>query len=902
MFIQEYREDTLSLGSIQFAVGIALDSFNEREYAKRVIYMYSKKVMGSLYDDAPFPSRDDLCTYLLQQGNGLIKDYIHYLYTEECLLYNLPSSNGKISATARRRFVSLGEIAGRVNEKELLHEVMNIVLGTITNKFIVLYAHTKIFHIDFQNYLMNNYYYSKDKVRKNTYSEGTVSHILSKFIEYVENYSSSGSYDPDTANPSAFLIKALQFYTYSGEFYEILNEKSQFSNISDNNTLSLASYQKHDLADEVSIDFISLATKINRASYSLYNHANDNGIAYYDIFSWYRDMLATKLYNNNKASLAKAISGIQLKKPTEMIDVESTKRDKGKRRNQLCEVYYEGVKSVMSVADIYPLYYKVGEKSYSLCVHRNSSGGASDGSAYYDWNEIRSKSRLKNEDKFQYDYEGFLALKALVEFIESPSNNTGVNVFNMPVDIFRDKRMLKRFSSFTNYISLYPDVTNLMYEVDNDSVRSVSIDSRRVRNNDSIFDKLLNALTLEKETNKELFDKAFRTALSVGNTSVKDVRDTEVNKLRNAINALNTHWNQESTRMPATTTLQFIQSEVAKYTNAAEKLKYLLQCLLSAQKTLQTCTLPAYRYVLAFYMSNTLTVLVEFLKQPVLNENGIYSLVDVDLKTILQEIGLQEDIQNVILNAYKSSCEIILQDNIVDAEWENMRNLFTCSGVMQNFLNQMLDLVKLLDNSLDNVSNQNNLYLVYAELAALAPILKQKWVINHIQDLHLFFGNGDVLLPLNIGTMTPKQYKSVQLARNEVLVSAMQSYIQLFMKEEFTFINKLNDGIAESLTVAGSVTSEGKLNSSILSRADLYITNVLNTSKYQQVLESFCSFSITNYVIKADKLFNFRNKKEFIHRQGYIVTINHKGDHPFSVVELDDETFDKMHSLYFTEV
>ena len=133
MFIEEFKNEPLPLSSIQFAAGIALDSFNEQKYAKAVIDMYNPKKND--YDNAEYRSREDLENYLLSETSGLVESYIHFLYTNDCIYQS--SANGKMYRN--ERYVSLNKIAHRVNETQLLHEVMNIILNYRSKYFIYLY-------------------------------------------------------------------------------------------------------------------------------------------------------------------------------------------------------------------------------------------------------------------------------------------------------------------------------------------------------------------------------------------------------------------------------------------------------------------------------------------------------------------------------------------------------------------------------------------------------------------------------------------------------------------------------------------------------------------------------------------------------------------------------------------
>lgn len=897
MFVNEFRKELLPLSSIQFATGIALDNLNEIPLAKLVIQMYNYKTIDA-YVGTTFPTRESLSNYLSKQGNGLVKDFIHYLYTDNCIYDN----NGKkLGMYAKKSFTSLQSIAHRISEATLMHEVMKIILNNNPNNFIYLFAKSTIFKRELSGFLWKNFYMSADGTRRNVYSQDIINSVLNSFTEYVEKYSANGSYNPESGTPVNFLINTFQnFYRPKGDVYNILNTKSVLDSVSKNNSLSLSDYMTTEHTEDLSIDFINLASKIGQSSYSLYNHNGDGGIAYYDIFSWYRDMIADQLYKKYRPFLEKSLRGIDISRPTIMEEVEGTKRDKGGRRNKLCEVYYRTVSDGMNVSDIYSLYVEVAEKSYELCNHRNSSGGASDGSTYYEWKELTSKSKTSNADKFKYDYEGFIALKTLVDFLNSPSNNTGITIFNMPVAIFRDKRLIRRFNSFSEYIGLYSDVTTLMNEVDIDSGRSVVVDVRRVWNNDSVFDCLLRSLNNENIQNREILSKVFRTPLSLGGTVISNEKEAKAETLRKEIYNIHRSWDDSQVLMPLEFKKERLHNDIGQYLTMQDKLKRVLSSFMYLCKEFQKDNSAYRNYALSFCTMNLIEEFLLTVQTPLLDVNGYYQLSNKTLNDIIQAVKLPQQYSKFIMYPYERSIAILLA--IQKNTWEDLRNAMTCAKVMQSFINNLSTMFNDLDQELLYNAKGDNLYLVYAKLAALYPILDQKWDIERIKDLKMFFEDETVLLPLDINQLPLIQYKSVEDTRNKNLVAALRAYMKLFSKQEVTFISKLNGKIDTILSTTEDVMTVDTGIFNLLARANLSIYATKMSTQYQQQLESFCMFNESGFVMKNGRLFTFRTSKEYIHHCGYIITIIQNEQMPFKITELNDETIAKIKLMYLAEV
>lgn len=911
MFIQEFSKEILPIESIQFATGIALDNLNQQKAAKSVIGMYKVERTESPYKKAEFSTREELERHLLINGNGLVYSYIHYLYNNDCIAIK---SSGMYSTT---KFVSLDKLVSNISETVLTHEIMRIILNNSSDTFIYLYAKSSIFKGTLSKFLYRNYYMSADSVRKNVYSQDVINSIITDFADYVYKYSCNGAYKHSSGTPENFLIHTFQsYYSLGGDMFKILNTKSTMSTISKNNDLTLNDYAALDSdVEDNSIDFIKLATKINKSSYSLYNHSGDGGIAYYDIFSWYRDNLADSLYENNRSSLSKFLRGIKLTKPIVMEEVSGTKRDKGSRRNKLCHVYFNAINDGMNITDIFTLYRDVCEKSYDLCQHRNSNGGASDGSAYYAWRDISPKSKTTNADKFKADYEGFIALKELVDFLNSASNNTGITIFNMPTDIFRDGSMLRRFSTFRDYIILYADVRNLMDEIDIDNYRSAVIDGYGIRNNDSVFDRLMVSIqSVTNVQNKEVLNRIFKTPLSAGKMVVRDKNETKRNILNSEIIAVlrsmqaNMRYISGYSIQEILSRIGVVRSDIEKvFTELKKPFYYVCKVYMDTSAIYKSGNLTDNEwnlclFNLCFITCNAFEAVLIINKNLPNEYNHFYDISTINLDYIFGILTnhLTDNDKTCINVAYSIATSTLL--NKLGNANEDFRNILINARVMQSFYTKIVLMLNDIHRELLSTSDKENMYVVYARAISQHPVLEQKWEIQHIKDLKLFFDNDYTLLPIDINQLPMIEYKNIEKRRNDNLILCAQRFFSFFRKNELTFICKFNIEIEDTLVISNNSVSVNKSILALLARANITIITTMPSTSSAQKLESLCVFSDSGFAISCKNqanLFTFRNKKEYIHKYGYIVSVERVGNTPFKLTAITDSMFAKIKEMYF---
>ena len=165
----------------------------------------------------------------------------------------------------------------------------------------------------------------------------------------------------------------------------------------------------------------------------------------------------------------------------------------------------------------------------------NANGGANDGIPYYASNTIHPKKGC-NQDKFKADFEGFIALRELVAFLNSSANDTGYTIFDFPVEIFRDRNLLKRFSSLKEYLYMHDDVNKLVNEVYQSPGRSEDRNEKNLVSNDCIFDQLL---SYKLNNSPTLIKKAYSLSLAKGREAVNTIGKTSKVLLSNSYNEMN---------------------------------------------------------------------------------------------------------------------------------------------------------------------------------------------------------------------------------------------------------------------------------------------------------------------------------------------------------------------------
>ncbi len=119
----------------------------------------------------------------------------------------------------------------------------------------------------------------------------------------------------------------------------------------------------------------------------------------------------------------------------------------------------------------------------------SGSTGTKDAKSPFSIFDYTSREPGTNGSRFQVLLSGYLALKEIIDFLNSDSNTLGITINQFPVAIFRDNNLLKRFSGFEEYIYYIDDVMPVYTEVAGSPQRSKEL-IRYFYSNDYVFDFL----------------------------------------------------------------------------------------------------------------------------------------------------------------------------------------------------------------------------------------------------------------------------------------------------------------------------------------------------------------------------------------------------------------------------
>lgn len=871
MLARAFKGDSFNLAELQFTLAIVLDLNGEKNAAPIILQMFA--------DDSK--ARDALESLIRKNSkHGIVYDYIDYLFNNPVLERKVNLVNNA------KEKCSLRSLITKVSVDSLYSGVMQTLLCTDVNKLIHLYMQTSMWEHWFR--------YAVRKVSSNLPLD-QVGALSDGFKTFVRDASSNGSYDVKSCTPHAFLLHTFQaFYVNTEKFREILSNKSMMQSIGKDDKRSRIEMQS-DAIDieqpEEGIDFMSIAGKIYRSSYSLFNHVNDNGIAYYDIFSWYRKSISDRLWKRYKQILRANFSSIEFSR--EIAEHDGSKSIKLSKRIKLCEVYANRLMSTgIEISDIYNFYLEVVAAADKLCVHMNTNGGANDGIPYYASEAIHPKKGC-NQDKFKADYEGFIALRELVAYLGSSANDTGYTVFNFPVDIFRDKNLLKRFSSLKEYLYMYKDVTSLVNEVYESSGRDVDRDAKNLVSNDCIFDQLL---SYKLNSSPTLIKKAYSLSLAKGKEAINSVgKSATVLLAENYNRAKNDISNGWLNKVNDPHCLDSLGNDTVK------KINTIVGWFKTLINALTTSTNKRDKYTASVTIVNVISTLLSLLNNPV-DVNGMYSLEGPNMLTVLTNAVAANPTtyryDSRITAAFAQVFDMaarILNDLPADTPVNKLhmytafsyaKTAYRANVALSNFCSFVVQ--ELRSEQLHK--NENNLYLLYAKALANYSWIELRFPFEKREDITKLCGD-DCRLFMDPRSMHDviQSFQNIYLREVKVINIVLESFQPLFK-----FIGDFSNDLHIELQETDSASALNSKEIEILQKANqnILITKAANRFKY--VLESSQKFDANNYVLGRaglGVLLQDDIHKVFVHKYGYkviIIAYTNGQSYNFDIQELNE--------------
>lgn len=743
MLISDYQQKrNINLSDVQFVTAIALDFMGCRKAAEYVLYMFSKeRYIGAI-------TETELNFKLENSNTNVISGFIQAIFSEKFV------RNKANSLYQNESFYTLHEAfrdeLAPITYDILYENIMRLISLHTVDSYILLYMRTSMWFDVFSK---------KAAPHNHNLSEETIRRVNQSFIDtFVKLYSANGSYHTASRNPNAYLLHAFGWYRRKGEYFNIINAKSALASVGDEDSRSLIDikadasvasidYGSSNYGYAEGINFLEVAKKINAASYSLFNHGSET-VAYFDIVSWYKQFLASKLKQKYKSNLAQLSVLYDIQYVNNEFELSGEKRKKKDSRCRVCEQFSVILDKGITAEDIYPFFCNIAE-----FASREAASGK-DGLPLYTWGNIRTKKN-NNSQKFQEQYEGFIALRELLTFLKSPKNDMDLNIFNFPVEIFRDKRLLKRFSSLHEYVALQKDVMELVRIVDADFSRCKTSDKNNILLNDTVYDCMMDIFRQSSDVGY-LLDKLKNVSLSDGALVNKENKIEFFNRtIRDPIYAFGNKLNQDGGVPLKLQNYEHLE-KLFKYEDNRYVLINAIRSLNDVQgKLINSKNSEILRLNSALAILNIVDALFEKLGKPI-EINGNYQLKDDNLLETIVSMGIPDNgidfpvNQNKII---KLNCAqfikrcIELAGSVIKTRNGGLRDSFNIARIMSSILGKILDSYHNITEDINENSKEHipNLYLVYAKMLSDNPIINLEYPIKNFFKLQKFMNKGYII-------------------------------------------------------------------------------------------------------------------------------------------------------------
>lgn len=490
MFFRDYVKNTITYDAAQFAIAIALDNLNDVDAAKSVLsFLCPSMAVGKQDSNRILLERKELAEKVASGRKGVVWTTIDYYYNNP--VFKVRSNRSRTISSERR--CSLRDLT-RSSQRAIYEETMRMLIKHPVNHLIYLYTKTTMFTKEFINFV------KRDGTRNSRSGSGAVSdsvarELATEFSQFVLENCAEGSYHPDTCTPNAFLfakkatdgkaeLRPIDWFKFDqdGRYFKILNRTG--TNITVGEDLTLLDQVSIDLGKkEYNISFILTCEKISKASALLFTHLDK---VYFDILSYHRKVAAEDL---EKYFSSLNLVGCKLSYGYDLSAICEDKENLVSKFNSRCGVckrFEQVLNNGIQVRNLNDLYSELITYSKNICA---GPSGTKDAKSLFSFSGYHSREPGTNGTKFLTLLEGYMALKDLINFLQSDSNTRDVGVADFPCDIFRQPLLLKRFKSYEDYIDYIDEIRPLVDEVAADNIRSASF-ANGLYSNDYVYDVL----------------------------------------------------------------------------------------------------------------------------------------------------------------------------------------------------------------------------------------------------------------------------------------------------------------------------------------------------------------------------------------------------------------------------
>lgn len=904
MLVRDFNDDIIDMDIAQFALAITLDFEGEYRASNAILGFYNKQVGLATEEDKPTREskspyfnnsdniiergriRDNLYNKLLynaqQRKISFLKVFIAYLYSNKCIY---AVNKNRVYTTVES--YSLKDLLVQTTIEKLYDSCIKLLFKTKPKDLLGVYMRTHRFRNSFVRWLRIKYPVDNFG-RKNNFDDAKVNALLETVIHRIKLYSLN-QYNIDSMQPDKYIFFALNnFFKDSAKlqgseesdvtkFYQIMNSYGQDRDVqgedSDGSATAL-SFVGIDLNKKVTnFNFVEVASRICKASQIIFDYKKSS-TAYYDLFSKYRDDILEESAGDNKNLLRSFVGcSFNLYKRQDNFTIDSdmdlaTLKQKFEKRKHYLTLMNILITHGVDISNLANLYRKQFEYTNTL--------SARDGFRLYK-TSFGSKRTETNGEIFRTLYDGMLAVKEFLEFIESDENTYGITVSNFNTDVFRSMEYIRRFKTIEEYVKYGDSVKKILDEAKSTETSGME-ENTSLYTNDEIYTMI---------TTNELFlqNPIFRSLQSVSIGYINEVLYKRNIQSRNQefFTKFDDIYSSCQARDLGKWGIYGSSDEIPREYCS----NLVMQCIMELFKSLKGNTFDTpetFRRILIFLTN--LERLMTLEGHPVV-QDGIYTITygDEDPFSYLDDghhmfNDANGDFNEGLFNNHRKFRGVFVK-TIFD-NWfpehsdialsEKFRILLTINRVIQILQYRLHSLYKVLN------SNKGDIDLAYINATTQIDILNIHLPITRLSTLNNLSGEGGTLyqvhLPIN-------QKVKLDTLKDRLVLKYVNQYL-IGMKDEFEFLNSLSDAINTTFKLSYAVSEDHKMekllkeaHNNIIAQYGYKVkrANINFTDSLDLRLKS-CRHNDNGILLVEYRPFSFNEGKSFIHYKGFVITID----------------------------
>lgn len=891
MLIKDFKKDFINMDVAQFTVAIVLDYEGEHRAAEAMMYFYNRSDDKYKYfkkndsQESRVCVRDNLYNKLLLESKkrkiSFLMIFLAYLYGNDVI--KAPSNHRTYNDY---KFYTLNSLSKNITLEKLYSSCMRLLFKVRPDELITCYMKTSMFRKAFMRFLQKKYKY--DNFGKlNQFDESTVDSLISVVTKRIYR-DSRNAYHIGSMTPNHFIIHALDQYfkdsasKYGSEdsevtmFFKILNSRGQDREISgedsDSGTTALAFEGITVKKRNEKFDFISVATRICEASLVVFNYKSKN-TAYYDLFSKHRDDILDATAKERK-NLLYSVLGCRFSLHSDVDSISfshgdiNTLRQKFKKRKGYIDRLDCILTNGTSINDLYGLY-------RDQFVYQSNLTNRDGIILYKGLNS--SKSSETHGEIFKTLYNGMVALREFLEFIDSEDNTYGITLNNFNTDIFRNLEFIRRFNSLEDYL------------LHGKAVKAI-IDEANSRNT------LLDDVNTNLYTNDEMYSLMTTNNAFLENPIFQNLRSVSFGYINNAIEKrkerdkiANLFATFENIKKTYSNRIIFNYNKSYYSKKGLEGLYVDIFTIMCQVNDILKCdSLDRSKYRKFFLLVQLIAVAADMEGTPFIDSDGFYSVPygnvtneqvfsniisydEFEVKDDKHEsafkgnsgfrISFLIEIFNKILPQYK--------DTIVVSE--KIRILL----VVNQMINNLENYLNILYGTIER--NKTDISLLCIEISRFIDLLDITLPISKVSTL-LRLRDSKITFKLN--TVISKKAK-LDSIKDKISLQIVNKYLELW-DEEFILLDSLHSSIFNTFKLTSSSPVSYKLDS-LLEQANNNIIAITNYQFRKDNIEfdDHMSLQLQKYnhdnfgiLTISNKRFVLEDGISYLHYKGFVITID----------------------------